>query len=366
MDIDHVHFYVENAASTRNWFSRVLGFEVIAHQITPQAQIDVLRQNAVIVILSAPLQCQGAVADYLRHHPSGVADVGLRVHDIEATVDRAIAAGAELLEPIQTQTSERGCLRWAKLAAWDGLTHTLVERQGETPILPIFESLHSPLAFPKPHHFVGIDHAVLNVPKGQLQDAVTWYEQVLGFERQRRFTIQTPRSGLCSQVLIHPDGTAQIPINEPTSANSQIQEFLDANRGVGIQHIALQTDDIVQTVAQLRQDGLKFLSVPNAYYDRLADRPGFQSQDTDWSAIATQEILVDWPQETPEAMLLQVFTETVFPEPTFFFEIIQRQTYQAKGECYRAAGFGEGNFQALFEAIEQEQMKRGRLKEQQT
>jgi 4-hydroxyphenylpyruvate dioxygenase len=167
-------------------------------------------------------------------------------------------------------------------------------------------------------------------------------------------------------VLIHPDGTAQIPINEPTSANSQIQEFLDANRGVGIQHIALQTDDIVQTVAQLRQDGLKFLSVPNAYYDRLADRPGFQSQDTDWSAIATQEILVDWPQETPEAMLLQVFTETVFPEPTFFFEIIQRQTYQAKGECYRAAGFGEGNFQALFEAIEQEQMKRGRLKEQQT
>jgi 4-hydroxyphenylpyruvate dioxygenase len=203
---------------------------------------------------------------------------------------------------------------------------------------------------------------VLNVQTGELEGAIAWYEKTLGFQPRQSFEIQTDRSALCSQVMVHPDGTAQFPINQPASASSQIQEFLDWNRGGGIQHIALQTPHIVEAIDQFRQQGLVFLPVPFSYYEQLRLRPGFNLSELEWQTIARQEVLVDWQIEIPQALLLQAFTQPIFSEPTFFFELIERRQIWKNQQPYQSQGFGEGNFQALFEAIEREQMKRGSLR----
>lgn len=364
MDIDHVHFYVKQAEVTRHQLVHILGCRPIATQTTATCYTEIFQQNHIAIAFSTPLQSQGVVADYLRRHPAGIAEVGLRVRDLDRVMATAIAAGAEQLTPIQTHTEEQGQLRWAKIRGWGDLVHLLVERQGQTPLMPGFPlAAHSSqseakLATQSGGQLLRIDHAVLNVAQGDLGGAVSWYESVLGFERQRQFAIQTLHSGLRSQVLNHPDGTAQIPINEPTSATSQIQEFLDENRGAGIQHVALETTDIVAAVRRLRQQGMEFLSVPDAYYQQVEDRVDRALRRVDWSAIAAQEILVDQSEDAPEAMLLQIFTQPIFAEPTFFFELIQRQTVDLAGRRQQAVGFGEGNFQALFEAIEREQQVR--------
>lgn len=365
MDIDHVHFYVEDAQATRDWFIQVLGFGAIAHRITPQAHTEILQQGLVQVLLSSPRTHTSPIAAYLQQHPPGVADLAFRVKDLDQAIGRAIAAGAKLLEPIQAQAFDQGHLRWAKIAAWGDLSHTLIERRGKPPVLADVvdgaTNSRPKKAIASTLPITTVDHAVLNVAAGDLEAAVAWYEAALGFQRQRVFEIQTARSGLCSQVMVHPEGTAQVPINQPTSKNSQIQEFLDENRGPGIQHIALQTADILNAIAQLRQAGLQFLRVPSTYYTQLSQRLGFHPNAADWQAIAAHEVLVDWADGDAEAMLFQTFTEPIFGQPTFFFELIQRQTYQRGSLLCQAAGFGEGNFQALFEAIEREQMKRGSL-----
>jgi 4-hydroxyphenylpyruvate dioxygenase len=199
----------------------------------------------------------------------------------------------------------------------------------------------------------GIDHIVLNVAVGDLEPAVAWYEKILGFRSQQAFTIQTDRSALHSQVMVSSNSCVQFPIDQPASPNSQIQEFLDLNRGAGIQHIALKTSNIVEAIAQFRARGVSFLPVPPAYYTQLQERLGIPISADELQSIAQQQILVDWQYPAPNALLLQTFTQPIFPQPTFFFEIIERRS--------QAMGFGEGNFRALFEAIEREQMKRGSL-----
>ncbi|HEY9645050.1 MAG TPA: VOC family protein, partial [Chroococcidiopsis sp.] len=201
----------------------------------------------------------------------------------------------------------------------------------------------------------GIDHAVLNVAAGDLSTAIAWYENAFGFRRQQGFTIQTAYSGLSSQVLVHPQGHAQLPINEPISPSSQIQEFLDCNRGPGIQHVALKTDNSLRAIADLRQRGLRFLPVPPTYYGQLRQRADFWLSELQWQAIAAQQLLIDW-QPHSQALLLQAFTQPIFAIPTFFFELIERRPCQLTQNP--AQGFGEGNFRALFEAVEREQRKR--------
>ncbi len=202
--------------------------------------------------------------------------------------------------------------------------------------------------------FSGIDHIVLNVASGDLERAVAWYKDTLDFHAQQTFRIQTEHSALSSQVMVSHSGGVQLAINESASPNSQIQEFLDVNRGPGIQHIALKTPNIVQSVAQLRSNGLPLLPVPSMYYTQLQQRHTLPLSATQLQEIAQQQILVDWEENTPQALLLQTFTQPIFEQPTFFFELIERR--------FQARGFGEGNFRALFEAIEREQIKRGSLK----
>ena len=219
-------------------------------------------------------------------------------------------------------------------------------------------------SLPIPHYqdfFTIIDHAVLNVATGDLERAVKWYQNTLGFQPQQNFEIKTNQSALRSRVMIHPNGNVQLPINEPGSANSQIQEFLDANCGSGIQHIALQTDRILQVVSELRSRGLPFLPVPSTYYSELRQQWESYLSSAEWEAIEVCQVLVDWQKDISEAMLLQIFTQPIFEQPTLFFELIERRKAWVKGQQIQAQGFGEGNFRALFEAIEREQIKRGSL-----
>ncbi|MBW4488399.1 MAG: VOC family protein [Trichocoleus desertorum ATA4-8-CV12] len=390
MKIDHVHFYVEDARACRDWFAQTLGFQAVAAIADSHTLTEVVQQGSIYFALSSPLSTVSPVAQFLQQHPPGVVDVAFLVEDLATVMAQAIAQEAKVLEPRQQQPVQQqlgqGCLQWGQIAAWGNLRHTLVQRSGLTSLLPL--GLESALvrgampwvsdpALSQPQGqvreqgkeqgrqvdasevtFTQIDHAVLNVGVGELEPAIAWYEKVLGFQPQQQFAIQTKYSGLRSQVLVHPEGGAQLPINEPTSASSQIQEFLDLNRGPGIQHIALQTDDIVAAIAQLRQRELSLLSVPTTYYTQLQQRPGFDPAATDWQAVTKQQILVDWQSEVSPALLLQTFTQPIFRQPTFFFEVIERQVYRRNGQAQKAQGFGEGNFRALFEAVEREQMRR--------
>lgn len=376
MDIDHLHLYVDDASSKRRWFETCLGFESVGGHRDGDTQTEWVCSGALWVAISSPIRAQSPVADYLQRHPSGIADVAFQVADAEAVVSRAVQAGAHLTQPLQTVSTATGQITWAQIQGWGDLCHTVVQRSGVAPIWPQVpcdwrkDALQNRICVARdkpmpPQHsplpWLGFDHAVLNVPEGELWSAVAWYERHLGFLRQQSFAIATTHSALTSQVLMHPDGPAQLPINEPASPNSQIQEFLNYNRGSGIQHVALRTEDILSTVSYLRQQGLRFLSVPITYYQDLVQRSGFAHHPLDWAAIAACEILVDWPPATPEAVLLQTFTEPIFAEPTVFLEIIERRHYLEQGVIKQACGFGEGNFQALFEALEREQAKRGNL-----
>lgn len=373
MHIDHVHFYVEDARAWRDWFIHILGCQSLAAGTSSHTHTEIVGMGGICFALSAALTDNSPVAQYLRLHPPGIVDLAFRVTELEVVLNRAIAHNAKLLQPLQVTAQRQGCTKWAQISGWGGLRHTLVEATfAALPILAhagadrvdsvwVKTASSDHRAGADAVTFVAIDHVVLNVSTGDLEQAISWYEKTLGFQRQQSFAIQTKYSGLCSQVLTHPEGTVQMPINQPAAASSQIQEFLDINRGSGVQHLAIQTTNVVQAIAQLRQKGLVFLPVPATYYSQIRQRPGFCLSETLWSAIADQEILVDWQEDHPEALLLQAFTQPIFDQPTFFFELIERQRYRVNQDYRQAQGFGEGNFRALFEAIEREQMKRGSL-----
>ncbi len=384
MNIDHVYFYVNDAIAARDWFVQKLGFQAVGSGHDCDRVIEVVNAGSIYFVLGSARHATSAVTHFLQHHPPGVSNIAFCVDDIEITITAAVRQGAILIEPIQTEWQAQGRLKWATIAALGDLRHTIFERVGTTSLLPqsttsgLSQVLVSPAVSSsssptsqrtaKTRHrsrpnadLTGIDHVVLNVAKGDLAASVAWYERVLGFHPQQGFEIQTNYSGLCSRVLRHPQSGIQLPINEPASENSQIQEFLDLNRGPGVQHIALETDDLIGAIAQFRHNGLSLLHVPPIYYTQLRQRPGLPLSEAVLQQVEQQQILVDWQDAVQPAVLLQTFTQPIFNEPTFFFELIQRQFSRSDNPVGRAQGFGEGNFRALFEAIEREQMKRGSL-----
>jgi 4-hydroxyphenylpyruvate dioxygenase len=197
-----------------------------------------------------------------------------------------------------------------------------------------------------------VDHCVGNVELGKMDEWVEFYENVMGFKLLLTFDdkdISTEYSALMSKVVSNGNGYVKFPINEPADGKkkSQIEEYLDFYRGPGVQHIAVETDDILETVADLRRRGVEFLYVPETYYDDVLDRVGDIQEDLE--SLKKMNILVD---RDDSGYLLQIFTKPVEDRPTLFYEIIQR-----KG----AKSFGKGNFKALFESIEREQASRGNL-----
>lgn len=226
-------------------------------------------------------------------------------------------------------------LEWVRISGWGDICHTLLQRPKSQVDTSNLQSR-------------AIDHVVLNVARGELNAAAAYYQDLLGFKLEQTFKISTGNSGLHSQVLRDENSEIYFNINEPSSANSQIQWFLDSNRGAGIQHIALHGNPIISTVAKLRDRGLGFLPVPHSYFDHVLNRlEDIRQQVVDWEewpGIVDQQILIDWQSDKPKSLLLQIFTLPILPGSSFFFEFIERRGH--------VEGFGEGNFLALFKAIE--------------
>lgn len=323
MKIDRICFYLDDAERWRNWFVERLGWRAIASEVIGPTRWETVRCGGATFGLASALAPSSPVARYLQAHPPGVAEIVLEVADIGAIAARAGTAS--------TQAEARNGLRIVSPAGVDFI-------------------LKAPTARAASDGWVAaIDHVVLNVAASAYESILAWLVRVLGFERQQRFDVRTPRSGLVSQVLVHPGSGVRLPVNAPTSASSQIQEFLNCNRGPGVQHVALATPEILQVVRRLRRLGLAFLAIPEQYYDRLSEcHPDLPLSVTERAALREARVLVDCPSE--RALLLQIFTQPLFGQPTFFLELIERQG--------GTDGFGEGNFRALFEAMEREQLQR--------
>jgi 4-hydroxyphenylpyruvate dioxygenase len=351
---DHVELWVGNARQAAYHYRNAFGFDVIAYAGPETGVRDrasyVLQQGKVRLVLTAPLQPDGAIAEHVRTHGDGVRAIALRVEDARAAYEAATSRGARSVGEPRTVTDADGAITFASVATFGDTVHHFVERNE-------YGGAHWP-GYREERRSGGgvglrfIDHTVGNVELGKMDDWVTFYSEVFGFNVFQEFDehdIATQYSALRSKVARDPRSMVTFPINEPAVGikASQIQEYLDYYRGSGVQHIALHTDDIVGTVGAMRDRGVEFLGAPHSYYEALGDRAAGIDEDLD--RLEDLSVLID---RDDDGYLLQIFTRPVGDRPTLFFEVIQR-----KG----CKGFGKGNFKALFEAIEREQAARGNL-----
>jgi 4-hydroxyphenylpyruvate dioxygenase len=354
LGIDHIELYVGNGVQAAHYFTHALGFRETAYAGLETGMRDrashLLEQGRVRFLLTSPLHGSNEIARHLAEHGDGVKVVALAVPDAEEAYRVAVRRGARgLIEPHE-EADDHGTVRLATIATYGETVHTFVERDGYSgPFLPGFEAVEEGEG---PEHFAGIDHVVGNVELGRMEEWVAYYERVFGFTELIRFTdqdISTEYSALMSKVMADGKGRIKFPINEPAEGKrkSQIEEYLEFYGGPGVQHIALSTTDIVATVRALRDRGVHFLATPASYYEELPERIGEIEEDL--ADLSELGILAD---RDDEGYLLQIFTKPLSDRPTLFLEVIER---------HGARGFGEGNFKALFEAIEREQERRGNL-----
>jgi 4-hydroxyphenylpyruvate dioxygenase len=352
---DHIEFWVGNAKQAAHYYRTAFGFRPVAYAgpetgLTDRASY-VVEQGDIRLVLTSGLTADSEIVRHHARHGDGVRDVAFRVPDAAEAFTRAVERGAKPLSGPDVLRDDHGCVVRATFETYGDTVHSLVERGDyDGAHLPGYHALDD--SGGPGVGLTAIDHVVANVPAGQMEDWTGFYERVLGLSQFRHFSdedVTTADSSLASKVLWDGQGRIRLPINEPGQGakRSQIEEFLDAYQSAGVQHLALQTDDIIATVRSLKERGVTFLDVPSEYYEGLGERVGEVHEP--WDDLAELGILVDRDEE---GYLLQIFTEPVQDRPTVFYEIIQRQG---------ATGFGLGNFKALFEAIERAQARRGNL-----
>lgn len=352
--IDYLEYYAGNALQAAHFFCKSFGFRLVAYSGLETGNRErvsyVLEQGSIRLVISGAFTPDHPIAEFCKQHGDGVKDIALRVENVEKAFQEAISRGGIAVKEPYEETDEHGTIKKAIIATYGDTVHTLIQRDGYQGIFaPGYTSSDS--AIPSEETGLhGIDHVVGNVEK--MEEWVSYYEKVFGFRQLIHFRdddISTEYSALMSKVMENGTGRVKFPINEPAEGKrkSQIEEYLEFYHGAGVQHVALITDDIVKTVDALKKNGVAFLETPDAYYDELTERVG--EIDEPIEDLKRLSILVD---RDDEGYLLQIFTKPIVDRPTLFFEIIQR-----KG----ARGFGEGNFKALFEAIEREQARRGNL-----
>ncbi|MDO6391588.1 4-hydroxyphenylpyruvate dioxygenase [Pontibacter sp. BT731] len=353
---DHIEFYVGNAKQAAHFYQTAFGFKLVAYAGPETGVRDrasyVVQQEKVRLVLTTSLDPNSDIAQHVHLHGDGVKVLALWVDDAEASFRETVGRGAKpALEP-KTLTDEHGEVKVASIHTYGDTIHTFVERKNYSGVfMPGYVPRQSELDI-EPVGLRYVDHCVGNVELGRMNEWVKFYEDVMGFKLLLTFDdndISTEYTALMSKVVSNGNGYIKFPINEPAEGKkkSQIDEYLEFYRGAGVQHIAVATNDILHTVAELRRRGVEFLRVPETYYEDLMERIGHI--DEDMADLRKLNILVD---RDDEGYLLQIFTKPVEDRPTVFYEIIQR-----KG----AKSFGKGNFKALFEAIEREQALRGNL-----
>jgi 4-hydroxyphenylpyruvate dioxygenase len=355
--IDHIELWVGNAAQAAYYFEHAFGFVRVAFAGLETGVRDrvshVLEQGRIRLVLTGTLAAGTEIAAHQREHGDGVKRVALSVPDVDAAYREATARGARGLREPFDLTDEHGTVRLADIAAYGDTVHRFVQRGAyEGAFLPGFAEVAHTADARQPRLLAGIDHVVANVELGEMERWVKYYEDVFAMTELIHFSddaISTEYSALMSKVVTSGDGRVKFPINEPAEGarKSQIDEYLEFYGGPGVQHIAVSTTDIVGCVEELAARGVRFLRTPESYYDGVPERIGEIDQSID--DLRRLGILVD---RDDEGYLLQIFTKPLGDRPTIFFEIIER---------HGARGFGEGNFKALFEAIEREQALRGNL-----
>ena len=355
---DCIELWVGNARTTAGFLASAFGFRCTGYAGPETGVADrasyVLEQGTVRLVVSAALDAGSPIADHVRRHGDGVHDLAWLVDDVAGAYAAAVNRGARGVRGPWREGEGDQTLELAQIATFGETVHTFVGRDRFHGAVLAPGYVAEDLPNPEGAEDVGIveiDHVVGNVEQGRLDEWVRFYRDVLGFETVQQFDqdrIRTEHSALRSTVMSNGAGIT-MPLNEPAEGRkrSQIQEYLDHYDGPGVQHIALRTDDIVSTVRALRARGVRFMDVPDTYYEDTRRR--LASFALPWDALQELRILAD---QDHDGYLLQIFTETVTDRPALFFEIIERRG---------ASGFGEGNFKALFEAIERDQARRGHL-----
>ncbi|HSU60640.1 MAG TPA: 4-hydroxyphenylpyruvate dioxygenase [Bryobacteraceae bacterium] len=354
---DHLEFYVGNARQAAYFYRASFGFKLVAYRGPETGTRDrvsyVLEQNRICFVLTTPLGPSGEIANHILRHGDGVKSIALWIDDAASAWRETTARGAKSVQSPFIIEDPAGRAQLASIAIYGDTIHTFVERRNYSGcFLPGFAPVPQPDRVARPTGLLHIDHVVGNVGWGEMNTWVDFYERVMGFRMFKHFDdrdISTEYSALMSKVMTNGNEKIRFPINEPAEGRrkSQIEEYLDSYGGPGVQHIAMATDNIIDAVTRLQQQGVEFLSVPTTYYEELSSRVGKIDEPVD--ELARLGILVD---RDDEGYMLQIFTKPVQDRPTLFYEIIQR-----KG----SRSFGKGNFKALFQAIEREQARRGNL-----
>ena len=354
---DHVELWVGNAKQSAYFYEHAFGFTATAYAGPETGVRDrasyVLEQGEIRLVLTSGLRSDAEVTQFACRHGDGARDIALQVPSASDAYRQAVQRGARGVREPEWVEDEYGRVELASIATYGEVIHTFVNRGDYAgPYLPGFLST---VENGQPAEGVGLkmlDHVVGNVELGRMNHWVEFYERVFGMTNIVHFgddQIQTEYSALMSKVMSDGSGKIKFPINEPAEGKrkSQIEEYLEFNGGPGVQHIAMQSEDIVGTVSAMKERGVLFLDTPEAYYEEVEDRVGEISED--YADLKRLRILADRDED---GYLLQIFTKTAQDRPTVFFEVIER---------HGATTFGEGNFKALFESIEREQALRGNL-----
>lgn len=353
---DYVELYVGNAKQAAHYYQSAWGFQPLAYAGLETGVTDrtsyVLEQDKIRIILTSPMEDGGPINEHIAKHGDGVKVVALWVDDAKKSWEETTSRGAKsFMEPKEESDSD-GKVVYSGIHTYGETVHIFVERKDYNgTFLPGFKAWN-PKYKPSSVGLKYIDHMVGNVGWNEMNKWCEFYAKVMGFAQLISFDdndISTDYTALMSKVMSNGNGRIKFPINEPAEGKkkSQIEEYIDFYNGAGVQHIALATDNIIETVKELTKRGVEFLYVPETYYDDVLDRVG--EIDEDLAPLKELGILID---RDDEGYLLQLFTKPVLDRPTMFFEIIQRKGAQS---------FGKGNFKALFEAIEREQENRGTL-----
>ncbi len=358
---DYVEFYVGNAKQAAHYYKTAFGFQSYAYAGLETGLKDrasyVLKQDKIRIVLTTALKSDSPIAEHVKKHGDGVKVIALWVDDARKSYEETTKRGAKSFMEPTVEKDEHGEVVRAGIYTYGETVHMFVERKNYTgTFLPGYQAWESEYN-PEPVGLKFVDHMVGNVGWNEMNTWVKWYEDVMGFVNFLSFDdkqIHTEYSALMSKVMSNGNGRIKFPINEPAEGKkrSQIEEYLDFYEGAGVQHMAIATDDIIDTVAKLKARGIEFLSTPpDDYYASVPLRLEAHNHELkeDMEKLKGLGIMIDADEE---GYLLQIFTKPVEDRPTLFFEIIQRMG---------ARGFGAGNFKALFESIEREQAKRGTL-----
>ena len=353
---DYVEFSVGNAKQAAHFYKTAFGFQSLAYAGPETGRKDIvsyaIRQNKLTFVLTTPLKPGNPIAEHITQHGDGVKFLALKVEDAKDAWEQTTKRGGKSYAEPYVLNDEEGEVVMSGIHTYGETVHLFIERKNYKgafmPGYKVWQSDYNPLQAGLQY----VDHCVGNVGWNQMNRWVKYYEEVMGFKNILSFDdkdISTEYSALMSKVMSNGNGFVKFPINEPAEGKkkSQVEEYLDFYLGEGVQHVAIASRNIIETVTELKKRGVEFLSIPGSYYETILDRVGHI--DEDLKELGKLGVLID---RDDEGYLLQIFTKPLQDRPTLFFEIIQR-----KG----AKSFGKGNFKALFEALEREQELRGNL-----